>query len=91
MLTFEEVFNANKKQIVKNHKEWYGLITSKNPKKKEILESYRIEYKPFKAESSEEYATITIDNILKHFIGIDLITRNKYITKLLKEFKVKLD
>ena len=91
-MEFKEVFQANKGTIIKNHNEWYKLVTSKKLKDIEVLESYRGEFAPFKAEDSQTYATITIDRMISNSkVNIDLMARNKYISELLKSFKKKID
>lgn len=88
MLSFKECFVANKKQIIKNHKEWLKLIKSKKAEDVEILETYRKEFSPFKAEDSEEYATITIDRMAKNMnIPLSNSLKEKYVNELLTSFK----
>lgn len=77
--------NANLKQIIKNHNEWKKLINTKNI---ETLEDYRKEFSPFKANTSLEYATITINSMIKNGnIIINEEDKHRYIYKLLSHFK----
>lgn len=84
-LTPEIVYNANLYTIKENYKEWLKLLNSKNKKDILALEAYRKEgFKPFTAESKKEYATITIESLLKRF-NLAAEAKKEYIKRLTKE------